>query len=59
MLKKLKRKRTVLKNVTVPPNKILEHHKSFFTDNQSNLSLKQQNVTNQPTNQVNDHFRNY
>ena len=53
--KKLKKKRTVLKEVTASPSQLFEHYKSFFMDEQSDLTDKQQNLSNQ----VNDFFNVY
>ena len=53
--KKLKKKRTVVKEVTASSTKLFEHYKSFFTDKKSDLTSKQQNITSQ----VNDYFNSY
>ena len=53
--KSLKKKRTVLKEVTASPSQLFEHYKSFFMDEQSDLTDKQQNLSNQ----VNDFFNVY
>ena len=53
--KKLKNKRSVIKEVTASPNKLFEHYKSFFTDDKSDLNTKQNTITSQ----VNDYFNSY
>ena len=53
--KKLKNKRTVVKEVTASSEKLFNHYKSFFMDDQSNLNEKQQNITKK----VNDFFGAY
>ena len=45
--KKLKKKRSVVKEVTASPSKLFDHYKFFFIDTQSNLSDKQQEITKQ------------
>jgi hypothetical protein len=53
--KKLKNKRSVIKEVTASSSKLFDHYKSFFTDDKSDLTLSQQNITSQ----VNDYFASY
>ena len=51
----MKKRRSAQKEVTASPTKLLEHYKSFFLDNNSDLNSKQQNITSK----VADYFGAY
>ena len=53
--KKLKNKRSIKREVTASSNKLYNHYKTFFTDDLSDLSDKQKNISTQ----VNDYFKSY
>ena len=53
--KKLKKKRSVVKEVTASPDQLFKHYKSFFMDNESNFTEKQQNINKK----VNDFFDSF
>ena len=53
--KKLKNKRSIKKEVTASSNKLYNHYKASFSDDQSDLSSKQKNISIQ----VNDYFKSY
>ena len=53
--KNLKKSRSVIKDVTIAPERLLDHYKKFFHDAESNLSVDQ----NYLNNQVNQRIKSY